>query len=706
MSTAQLTAAPARLSVDSFGVRSRAAILVSVGIATALLAVILYSAFAHGAVSPSTDARIELIITGVAVAALVPWLWTGTLRIAAPRTVVLATGLLGAFAVWNGITVFWSVASAQTWLEVNHVVTYLVVLGLGIVIGSSYARALEVVAVGFLWVVLAVSVYALGQKLFPGLHVRGLFDLNQTGPLPRLQEPLGYWNALALFVAFAVPLALAVASDPARSGRARIGALCAIELMVLTIVFTYSRGGLLALAIALVVGISVSGNRLRSAMWLGASLATTLPVMVLGLVSPQLTRAGEKLSSRESGGAILAVLLVLSLVALVAGARKLLVLEPQVRIEASRVPALRRLALAGAGGVVLAVVLALAVSSRGLTGTISHAWQTFTTTQPASNYDPNRLLSADSQNRWVWWNEAAGAFTDRPVGGWGAGSFAVVHRLYRRDTLTVQQPHSVPLQFLAETGIVGALLALGALVLLLRAGLAAVRRREPGSARLLAAGAFAAVLAYAIHSLYDWDWEIPAVTLPVFLLLGVLVASRARVPEANIRNANARPGLRLGRRAGWLAAGTLWLGVFALSIELPNLAASKASAALVNASASSSAALAQAHSDAQTASAIDPVSDAGLRAQAALALHQGQLGDAQIDLQDAVRREPSDAQAWNQLAYVEILLRDYAPALDAARHAVALDPQSLNTINYVRAQLLNAPPGSSPTATPTPLSAP
>ena len=701
MATAQLTAVPARLSVDSSGVRSRAAILVPAAIGGVLLAVILYAAFAHGAVSPSVDARIELIITALAVAAMVPWLWTGTLRIAAPRTAALAIGLLAAFAAWNGITVFWSVAPDQTWLEVNHVVTYLLVLGLGIVIGSSYPRALELVGVGFVWVALAVTAYALGQKLFPGLHVPGLFNLNQTGPLPRLQEPLGYWNALALFIALAVPLAWAVAADQGRSGRARIAALCAIELMVLTIVFTYSRGGLLALAIALAVGIAVSGDRLRCAMWLGLSLAATLPVAVLGLVSPQLTRAGEKLSSRESGGAILAILLSLSLVALIAAARKLLTVEPRVRIAADRLPALRRLAAAGAVVVVVAAVLALAVSSRGLTGTISHAWHTFTTTQPASNYDPNRLLSADSQNRWVWWKEAAGAFGDRPLGGWGAGSFAVVHRLYRRDTLTVQQPHSVPLQFLSETGVVGALLAVGAFVLLLRAGLRAVKRREPGSQRLLAAGAFAAGLAYAIHSLYDWDWEIPAVTLPALLLLGVLVASRARVPGSPVREP-----LRLGRRGAWLAASTLWLGAFALSIELPNLAASKASAAVVNASATSPAALARARSDAQTASAIDPLSDAGLRAEATLALHQGQLGNAQADLQQAVQREPSDVQAWEQLAYVDVLLRENTRGLEAARHAIALDPQGPNTITYVRARLLNAPPELSPTAGPTPLSAP
>ena len=132
---------------------------------------------------------------------------------------------LAGFVVWCGITVLWSVAPNQTWIEFNRAVTYVLALGLAVTLGSSTRRAAELIADGFLLVALAVTVYALGQKLVPGLHVSGLFDLNQTGPLPRLQEPLGYWNALALFIAFGVPAALVRAVDLRRSARARIAAL-------------------------------------------------------------------------------------------------------------------------------------------------------------------------------------------------------------------------------------------------------------------------------------------------------------------------------------------------------------------------------------------------------------------------------------------------------------------------------------------------
>ena len=88
-----------------------------------------------------------------------------------------------------------------------------------------------------------MTAYALGQKLFPGLHVAGRVHLNQTGPLPRLQEPLGYWNALALFIAMGAPIALALAVDSSRRRRARLAALVGLELMLLAVGFTYSRGG-------------------------------------------------------------------------------------------------------------------------------------------------------------------------------------------------------------------------------------------------------------------------------------------------------------------------------------------------------------------------------------------------------------------------------------------------------------------------------
>jgi O-Antigen ligase len=701
MSTGQLIETSGSLpgaGSDTRRARSHAAPRTPGLIAAALLLVILYAAFDHGAVGLSVDTRLEVALAALAVFGAAAWLISGTIRLSASRTAAAGVVLLAAFACWCGITVFWSVAPDQTWIELNRAISYVLVLCLAIAIGASDERAAPILAKGFFAIALAVTVYALGQKLFPGLRVAGVLDLNQTGTIPRLQEPLGYWNALALFIAMGVPVALALAVDQTRTRRGRLAAGCALLLMLLTIGFSYSRGGLLALAVAVIVVLGAGGEGLRPLLWLAAAVVATIPSLAFGLATRSLTTAGVSLSTREGAGAILAAILAASLAALVAALRALLAIEPRLRVSADRARGLRRAALAGVAALVVCGALALALSSRGFTGSFSHAWNSFTSTQVVSNYNPNRLLTTAS-NRWVWWKEAAGAFSDRPVGGWGAGSFGVVHLLYRRDTLPVQQPHSVPLQFLAETGIVGALFALAAFGFLLRASASSVRKWSPGPERVLAAALLAGACGYAVHALYDWDWNIPAVSLPALAFIGVLVGSRRPRDPVKIGG----PGL--GARALWLGGLVVWLCVFALSAVLPSLAGSRANAALVQAASGAPEALQSAQSSAALASSLDPLSDAGLRAEATVALHRGSLARARDYLIEAVGREPSDRLAWSELAQADYLLHDSPAAALAAQRVVALDPEGQAAQTLLRVVLLAASPRDSATGRRTPLPA-
>jgi hypothetical protein len=379
--------------------------------------------------------------------------------------------------------------------------------------------------------------------------------------------------------------------------------------------------------------------------------------------------------------------------------RRLIALESRIQLSAPRALAVRRLAWAGAAALVVAGLLALTFSSRGFTGTISHLWDGFTSTHATSNYDPQRLLSSASENRWVWWKEAAAAFSARPWQGWGAGSFPVVHLLYRRDTLPVQQPHSVPLQFLAETGVIGAILGVGAFLLLAVGGVKMVRARPAGSDRLLAAALLGGAIGYGIHSLIDWDWNIPALSLPAFLFIGV-VAGR---PWIGSGRPNAQPaawwrGGSAGRGLA-LAGLTACLCLFALSVELPQLAADKASAALVAASSTSASAVRGAQADAALASQLDPLSDSGLKAEAAVAQHYSHAARARAYLLQAVMRDPSDPQAWQLLAQVDFGLGD-RQWIVAVQRAVDLDPKGHYAQTIVAEQLQKAPPGSSATRFP------
>ena len=675
-------------------------------IGVVLLAMILYSAFDHGSVTRGAATRVELVVAGLSVVAAFGWLWLGTISLRAPRVTLIGLGLLAAFALWSGLSVLWSVNPDQTWIEVNRVITYGLVAGLGIALGASDPRAVELIARGFLLAVLAVTLYALAQKLLPGLHVPGLFDLNQTGALPRLQDPLGYWNALALFMVMGAPAALALTVDHARSPTARLGAACALALVLITVPLTYSRGGLIALAVALVVGIGLGGGRLRALTWLILVILASLPAILVGLLMPELSTANVPLGSREWAGGVLAAAVLGGLAVVVLVGRRLMPAEHRIGIPARRARAVRRAAAATVVGLVVAGLIALAVSPRGFTGTISELWHGFAATHEASSYNSQRLLSAASENRWVWWKEAATAFSARPWQGWGAGSFPVLHLLYRRDTLPVQQPHSVPLQFLAETGVIGALLGLAAFVLLAAGAISAIRSRSGGPERLLAAALLGAGLAYGVHCLYDWGWNIPAVSLPAFLFLGLLAGGRFGAAESARPRRHSLDG-QAGSggsplRALALAGATVWLCVFALSVELPQLAAEKASAALVAASSPNRATVRAAQAEASLASQLDPLSDAGPVAQATVALHDSRPQEARVYLQEAVARNPSDPEAWRLLAQVEYGLGNLPNALADVQRAVDLDPMGRYAQTVLARELHQAPPGSSATRFPTP----
>ena len=93
----------------------------------------------------------------------------------------------------------------------------------------------------------------------------------------------------------------------------------------------------------------------------------------------------------------------------------------------------------------------------------------------------------------------------------------------------------------AELGLVG-LLAFGLMV----GGVAAAARRALGRRRALAAGPTAALVVWLLHASIDWDWQLPAVTLPAIALAGGLSCSQ-RIEPADRR---PRP---IGRRRITLA---------------------------------------------------------------------------------------------------------------------------------------------------------
>ena len=96
---------------------------------------------------------------------------------------------------------------------------------------------------------------------------------------------------------------------------------------------------------------------------------------------------------------------------------------------------------------------------------------------------------------------------------------------YARSNETPVRAHSLPLDTLLETGAVGISCWLAAFVVI-AAGFARRRSTLAGTAAL------GTLAFFAVHASGDWVWTFPAVGIPVFLVLGIALASGSSRPLA------------------------------------------------------------------------------------------------------------------------------------------------------------------------------
>ena len=139
-------------------------------------------------------------------------------------------------------------------------------------------------------------------------------------------------------------------------------------------------------------------------------------------------------------------------------------------------------------------------------------------TSPLPGATPARLGSLDS-NRYRYWEEAGSTFVEHPLIGIGSGGFQVEWlKVYNRFDAS-GDAHSLYLETAAELGVVGV-----GILLLFLGGLAGSVVRLYRADRAAAAGLAAGLSVWAFHAGLDWDWEMPAVTLPALLLAAAAIA--------------------------------------------------------------------------------------------------------------------------------------------------------------------------------------
>jgi O-antigen ligase len=278
-----------------------------------------------------------------------------------------------------------------------------------------------------------------------------------------------------------------------------------------------------------------------------------------------------------------------------------------VAILAVRLPALdRRVSIPVAACLVLALAVAAVAVARGF-----HS----STTTPSSG--ASRLTTVSGSNRAEYWRVAWEDVGDYPAVGSGAGSWGRYWLQERPVPQPARDAHSLFLETLAELGPLGL-----ALVLIAFAAPFAASIRTRGD--LLTPAALGPFAAYTAHAAQDWDWELPAATIPAIVCAVALLVGDRR---------GARQALRF-RTAGAVAASILAV------LTLAAYAGNRALEVAENGSEGS----------ARRAADLQPWSAQPLRALGESELSAGDTAAARTAFLDALDRDDDDWELWLDLA--------------------------------------------------------
>jgi hypothetical protein len=235
----------------------------------------------------TTNVLIAMILASAAlvVAALLQRPWTAS----AP---LYGGGPLLAFALLAGLTalsVLWSLAPADSWIESIRTFAYLSLFAAGIAFARLAGLRWPALLVGVGAGCLLVCAWALLTKVFPA-------SLAPDETYARLREPFAYWNSVGLMAALGVPPMLWLAAR--RNGHAAVNALAwpAIGLLLVCMMLSYSRGALAALAFGIAAWFVLVPLRLRALVTLAGrgALAVLALVPLLGLVALATAEGGIK----------------------------------------------------------------------------------------------------------------------------------------------------------------------------------------------------------------------------------------------------------------------------------------------------------------------------------------------------------------------------------------------------------------------------
>ncbi len=650
-------------------------------IALALAAALAASAFiANGGLQLGTSTLVEVSVTligALLVAATLVLIGFGP-RLHGGLALALVAGLGGLTALSLG----WSLHPSDSWVEANRTFAYVAAFASGMAAVRLARGRWGAILAGVLIALAAVCLWGLATKVAPAW-------LAPDETYARLREPYGYWNAVGVTAAMGMPLCLWLGT---RDGGPRLVNALAWPLLCLltvTLLLSFSRGSIVAAAAGVALWLVFVPLRLRSLALLLPSLAAAAAVTVWAFSRSALTDDRIALAERKDAGIELGLILAAAVVVLL-GAGLLIQMRGAEHPLSDR--ARRRIgiaAIAALAAAPIALLGALALSERGIGGTVSDRWHDLTESEAVTPQNSPARLTETSSVRTIYWRRALDVWKDHRVVGAGAGAFAQEQLRYREEQARGKHAHGYVHQTLADLGLVGLGVSLAALLawaLAVRDTLDLRRTRVLGTSwagerKGLLALALVAVV-FGVHSALDWTWFVPAVAMTALFCAGWVAgrgplavrAAATGTPPLEAVSAAVPPRPVLYRRLA-LALPLVAVAVLAtFAIAQPWRAEEKGSDALQLLSQGQ---FGPAHAAAEQAEDLNPLSVEPFFELAAVEDARGDSKAAVTLLERAVQLEPANAEAWRRLGeYLLVTVSDPARAIPVLRAALVLDPLS------------------------------
>lgn len=580
----------------------------------------------------------------------------------APRLAVVALAFLIGFALWSFLSITWADVEGSAWEGANRTLAYVAAYALfGLWTWTSGTAAALLGA-------FALGTTAVGVGFF--LRATVAADPDPYFITARFSEPVGYANAnAALFLAAFWP-ALFVASRRETPTALRALCLAAAGVLLQLAILPQSRGSLFAFPIVLALYLAVVPGRLRS-------LVTLAPVAaVTALSSGTLLDVFEAASEGDASAALDRARSGLAL-----SAAALLVIGTALGTADRRIRFPARLTRAAGVSVALAAVVgaiaagAAAVQVGDPSARVSQAWDEFKSGHPAEFGDSRIVGGALGSGRYDFWRVALGAWSDSPALGIGADNFAVAYVKERRTSEEPLYPHSLEVQVLTQTGLIGATLFAGFLV---AAVAAALRARFSGDEfrRSVAGAALVGFAYWLVHGSVDWFWEFPVLAAPAFAWLG-MAAGLAHPDSVDVPQKRSR-----AVRVPAIAVGILVTAAATVSLAFPWLSAREVERAV----ASWRVDAAEAFGRLERARRLNPLTDRPDVLSGVIASRRADWPRMRESFLRAVERNPQNWYSYLELAVAEALLGSERRALAYLAEAEALNPREA-AVDLVRERI-------------------